>query len=104
MYKNKAGVIMDNRKTVLDVLQKIQDKYEYLKNVAENATDQELENILDNQFYEFGTNIQVNFDFMEMIVTRMNHNADLDNSNKSKMSNEELGKYFEKNWDLLSFS
>jgi len=66
--------------------------------------NQELEIILEFYFKEFGFYILVNFDFMEMIVTRMNHNADLDNSNKSKMSNEELEKYFEKNWDLLSFS
>ncbi len=64
---------MGNRKMMLDLLQRTHDRYKQLQNVVEKATDQELENILDNYFSEFGTNIQVNIYFMEMIVTRIDH-------------------------------
>jgi len=94
---------MENRKMILDKLQSIHNHCEQLKDVVETATDQELENILDNHFSEFAGNIQVNLDFMEMVITRMDPDLDEDCPDRSKMSNEELAKYFEENWMLLAY-
>lgn len=87
----------------MEVLQKIYSRLDELKYVVEKTTDQELENILDNLFYEFGVNIQVNLDFMEMIITRMDSFPTSGNSNQSRMSNKELENYFEEKWLLLVY-
>lgn len=94
---------MGNRKIIMEVLQKIYSRLDELKYVVEKTTDQELENILDNLFYEFGVNIQVNLDFMEMIITRMDSFPTSGNSNQSRMSNKELENYFEEKWLLLVY-
>lgn len=85
----------------MEVLQKIYSRLDELKNVVEKTTDQELENILDNLFYEFGVNIQVNLDFMEMIITRIDPFPASNNSEQPKLSNKELEDYFEERWLLL---
>ena len=98
--KNKIGATMENRKKIMEVLQKVHNNYEQLKDLVEKATDKELENILDSYFEEFGYYIESNFHFMEMIVTRIPPYTELDSST-SKMSNEELKKNFVEHWDLL---
>ena len=94
---------MENREKILKVLRGIHNRLDQLKEVIGKTTDQELENFLDYDFEEFGTNIKANFDLMEMIVTRKNPYADQDDSGNSKMTNEELEKFFEEHWDTLIF-
>ena len=91
---------MENRKKIMEVLQKVHNNYEQLKDLVEKATDKELENILDSYFEEFGYYITSNFHFMEMMLTRIHPYSELD-SNPSKMSNEDLEKYFVEHRDFL---
>jgi hypothetical protein len=44
--------------------------------LVEKTPDRDLEDILDYHFEEFGTNIEANLDFMEMIVTRTEDGSD----------------------------
>jgi len=94
---------MENRKWIVELLQKIQCRFEKLNDVVKKTSDQDLENILDNSFYDFGVNIQVNLDFMETILTGIDPGADSDSNNPSKMNNEELLNYFYEHVGLLSY-
>jgi hypothetical protein len=94
---------MENRKMILEVLQRIQCRCEELKDVVEKISDQDLENILDNCIFEFSGNIRVNLDFIEAILTGIDPGADPDSGNKSKMNNEELLNYFYEHVDELSY-
>ena len=89
---------MNNRDMLLDELEDIERRCQRLKEPVNNLSDEELENILDEHFAEFGTNIHIIFNFMQMVVTRVNESESSETGRKSLMSNEELEKYFNDHW------
>ena len=89
---------MNKREMLLDVLEYIEQRCQRLKEPVNNLSGEELENILDEHFAEFGTNIHIIFNFMQMIVTRINESEFSETGRKSIMSNKELIKYFDAHW------
>ncbi len=85
---------MDMRKNLVEDLDRIYKKYQELRAILDNSTDQELEDILDGHFNEYATNVDCNFCFMEMILTKKDDDG-------SKLTNEELEEYFRDSWESL---
>jgi len=92
---------MSIRNETLDVLNDIQERNQSLIKIVDGMTDEELDNILDGYLSEYGTNIDVNFSFMQMILTRQDWFDYQDPECDYKMSNKELEKYLNDRWDLL---
>jgi len=103
IFNKKYRRKMKNRKMILECLDRIDQQYKCLRELVENTSDQELEHILDIYFAEFGVNILVNFEYMQMIISRENVYEVPNTEKKSIMSNEELKRYFINNWKFLVF-
>jgi len=92
---------MENRKLISECLSKIYDRYNRLKEIVDNTPDESLNDILDNHFWEYTTNIEANFSFLEMIVSRRILEDESSEESKFDMTNEELDEYFQENWDSV---
>jgi len=92
---------MNNRETILDCLTTISNRYQKLKKIIDNTSDESIIDILDVHFYEFKTNIETNFTFMEMLVTRETPKEALYADYESDMTNDELIVFFKKHFSLL---
>ena len=89
---------MYNREMLLGVLEYIERRCQRLKEPVNNLSDEELENILYEHFEQFAMNIHIIFDFMQMVVTRVNESESSESGRKTIMSNKELEKYFNDKW------
>ena len=65
--------------------------------IINNTPDESLEDILDSHFGECIFNIQRNYDFMQMIITRIKPHQIVEELDESVMTNGELDKYFKEN-------
>jgi len=75
----------------------------WLKELVENKTDQELDDILGEYFFTFAYNIFINFEVLQMLISRVDvHDTD-ESGRKSLMTNDELEDYIAKYLDM-SFS
>lgn len=92
---------MENREMISECLYEIQQKYKLLEELIDSKSDQQLDGILEVYFKEYVTNINTNFNFLQMIISRVNEDEYLETGRKSMMSNEDLEEYFKENWDLL---
>ena len=92
---------MNNRKKIVTFLEEIHLANHKLKELVDDASDQELEDILTYRFELFASNIYVNFMFMRMIISRKKENGITNKGNEQNMSNEALEKYFEDHWDWV---
>jgi hypothetical protein len=93
---------MENRQLTLERLDKIYKRYQRLKEMVENSSDESLNDILDNLFWEYTTNIQINFDCLEMMISRRTPEGDIFCETKTDMTNDELVAYFDEYWYLLT--
>ncbi len=92
---------MTNRKFISECLVQIYQEYNKLEETVNNKSDQELDEILRDDFLMYVTNIHFHFEFLQMMISRVNEDADPEDGCRSLMTNEELIDYFDKNWDLV---
>ncbi len=92
---------MNNREIILHSLKKIHTRYQRLKEIVDNTSHESLDDILDVHFYEFTTNIETNFTFMEMLITRETPKVAIYAENESDMTNDELINFFKNHFSLL---
>ena len=86
---------MEIRDSISEAFEYIQQRSNELRAIVDKCSDQELEDILSERFLEYGYHIAEIFQFMKMIITREDEDAD-----HTKMTNKELKAYFEENWDF----
>ena len=91
---------MNNRELVLEYCDVISEEYQELKELADNASDQELENILGLHFRQYASNIIVHLEFLQMIISREDVNS-VTVDKDQVMSDEDLEKHFKYRWDLV---
>ena len=91
------------RNKLLYKLNQIEENIKLLRRIVADISDQEISNILYNQFYEFGINIGCNLYFMKMILTREDGDEHRDGKPSRKLSNDELVKYFKENKKFLTY-
>jgi len=92
---------MKNREMIFDCLYKIHYRYSSLKDAIEDMPDESFDDILDNRFREFAQNIETNFAFLEMIITRSIPLEESFDESEFEMTNEELEDYFTKHWSSV---
>ncbi len=92
---------MGNRKMISESLAEIYRRYKMLNELVDNASDQELDNILAFHFLQYSINIEINFAFLQMIISRVNEEEYFETGRNSLMNNEELKEYFKDNQDLI---
>ena len=93
---------MENRETIEWWLGVISKRCKLLKQIVDGMSDKELDNILVGHFSEYSTNIDVNFTFMQMILTRMCDEIYPGFYRCDNFSNKQLEKYFDDRLDLLA--
>ena len=75
----------------------------WLKELVENKTDQELDDILGEYFFTFVYDILINFEVLQMLISRVDVYDTDESGRKSLMTNDELKDYIAKYLDM-SFS
>ena len=83
---------MDTRKSLLMDLDFIYKTYQELRALVENSPDQELEDILGGHFNINTMNVCNHFEFMKFLITKKYCDG-------SDVTNEEIEKYFDDNWE-----
>jgi len=92
---------MKNRERVLRHLNAIVWRCQHLKEMINDKSDQELENIFISCFDEYTTNILANSVFLEILISRVDEEAYNKTGRKVVMTNEELEEYFRDHRDRL---
>jgi hypothetical protein len=90
---------MENRKIIEECIKNISERLNEFKNFVNNTSDESLNNLLDAAFGNFAGNIDCNFDFMELLITRKLD--DESGESQELMTDEELHEYFMENIELL---
>jgi hypothetical protein len=92
---------MEMRKWLMEQLDYALENHIEMIDIINNTSDESLQDILDTHFAECIFNIQTNYTFLRMIITRKKANHIAGEPDESIMANDELDKFIKEHVNLL---